>query len=209
MKITKFVHSCLLVEMPDRTVLFDPGMMSQAALDIDKLVYLDDILITHSHGDHVSVPLVQDLVTKFPTVRITAPADVVEQLKTAGIKATSELPDNVMSFAAPHESVDPIFPTPEQLPYHYAGHLTHPGDSHSFTETQAILALPVTAPWGSMIRAANLALELQPKHVLPIHDWHWSNAARESSYNTLEQFFGEHSITFHKLQTGKPVNIAI
>jgi len=208
-KITKFVHSCLLVEMPDRTVLFDPGMMSQSALDVDKLVYLDDILITHSHGDHISLPFVQDLVAKFPNVRITAPADAVEQLKAAGINATTELPDNVTSFVAPHEPVEPVFPTPEQLPYHYAGRLTHPGDSHHFQETQAILALPVTGPWGSMIRAVNLALELQPKHVVPIHDWHWSDAARESSYDNLEQILGEHGITFHKLQTGKPVNIAI
>ena len=92
MKITKFQHSCLLVEMPEpvnRTALFDPGVMSESALDIEALVYLDDIIITHSHPDHYHVPLVQALYAKFPKVRITAPADVVVDLKEHGISASS------------------------------------------------------------------------------------------------------------------------
>ena len=57
------------------------------------------------------------------------------------------------------------------------------------------------------VAAINLALELKPKHVVPIHDWHWSDAAREQMYDRLEQILGEQGITFHKLQTGQPVNI--
>ena len=62
MKITKFVHSCLLVEMPapiSRTALFDPGVWS--TVDVNKLEYLDDIIITHEHGDHFDPELVKKL----------------------------------------------------------------------------------------------------------------------------------------------------
>ena len=64
MKVTKFVHSCLLVEMPapiNRTALFDPGAMSVDALEVDSLEYLDDIIITHEHGDHFHLPLIKQL----------------------------------------------------------------------------------------------------------------------------------------------------
>ncbi len=205
MKITKFVHSCLLVEMPEpvsRTALFDPGAMSEGALNVDALEFLDDIIITHGHGDHFHLPLVQKLVAKFPQVRITATPEVVEQLAAAGITASSEATAGITFFDAPHEDVSPIYPQPQNIGVHYLDLLTDPGDSHSFTESKAVLALPVTGPWGGMIKAAQLALKLQPQYIIPIHDWHWSDDARNSSYDSLEKLFDEHDITFIKAETG-------
>lgn len=207
MKITKFVHSCLLVEMPERTALFDPGSFSEAALDVEKLQYLDEIFITHIHGDHVSPPLLRKLIQKFPNVRITATTETAGMLAEEGITAGTDAPDGARFFDSPHEHVEPMFPTPQQIGVHYLDALSHPGDSHSFQETMPILALPVQAPWGATVRAVNLALELKPKHILPIHDWHWNDQARASLYDGMEKAFRERGITFHKLQTGEPVNI--
>ncbi|HEY5153052.1 MAG TPA: MBL fold metallo-hydrolase [Candidatus Saccharimonadales bacterium] len=209
LKITKFVHSCLLVETPDRVALFDPGAMSTPNIDIDSLSRLNDIFITHEHGDHKDIPFIKQLVAKFPEVRITSTEEVVKQLATEGIKASGTPPDGVTFFDSPHESVKPLFNAPEQIGIHYLDVLSDPGDSHSFHETKAILALPITAPWGSSIKALNLALELKPKHVLPIHDWHWRDEAREQTYGMFERVLGEQGITFHKLQTGEPVEIDI
>jgi L-ascorbate metabolism protein UlaG (beta-lactamase superfamily) len=210
MKITKLEHSCLLVEMPppvNRTALFDPGAMSAPFVEVDMLEYLDDIFITHSHSDHFYLPLVKRLADKFPDVRITAPREVVLMLEEEGIKVSDEESEGVVFFESPHENVEPIFPQPQELGYHYLDKLSHPGDSHSFHETKEILALPITAPWGAMIRAVNLALELQPKHILPIHDWHWRFEAREAMYDNLEKFFKDKDITFHKLENGEPIVI--
>jgi len=210
LKITKFVHSCLLVETPDRVALFDPGGMSEAALPVDKLDRLDDIFITHIHGDHLSVPLLKQLIAKFPTVRITSTDEVVKQLVTEGIKATTTPPAGVSFFESPHEDVSPMFgQPPQEIGIHYLDVLSDPGDSHSFHETKAVLALPVTAPWGSSNRALNLALELKPKHVLPIHDWHWNDQARAQTYDLFERILGEKGITFHKLETGQPVETPV
>jgi L-ascorbate metabolism protein UlaG (beta-lactamase superfamily) len=207
MKITKFVHSCLLVETADRTALFDPGVMSAPSINIDQIERLDDIFITHVHADHVDPGLVKQLIAKFPAVRITSTNEVVQQLSVEGIKATTTPPAGVTFFDSPHEKVEPLFPQPEEIGLHYLDKLSHPGDSHSFNETKAILALPMTAPWGTSIRAAILAQELKPQHVLPIHDWHWRDEARDQSYGMFEQLLGKQGITFHKLQTGQPVEI--
>ena len=212
MRITKYIHSCLKVEMPapvNRTVIFDPGVMSESALDVDSLQHVDDIIITHIHGDHVSVPLLKKLLAKFPTVRITTTKETVNYLAGEGIKATSTPPQGVVFFDSPHENVEPLFPQPEQIGVHYLDKLTDPGDSHSFTETKAILALPITAPWGSSIKALNLALELKPKYVLPIHDWHWREEARQQTYDRFEEKLGEQGIIFIKLETGKPVVLEV
>lgn len=189
----------------NRTVLFDPGTMSESSLRVDDLEYLDDIVITHIHSDHLSVKLIKALVAKFPTVRITAPAEVVDQLEKEEVTAVSEPSEGIVFFDSPHESVAPLFLQTEQIGVHYLGTLTHPGDSHSFTESKKVLALPVTAPWGSTIRAVNVALDLKPEYVLPIHDWHWSDEARHAMYQNLRQVFENHNITFIELETAVPV----
>lgn len=215
MKITKFVHSCLLVEMPEpvnRTVLFDPGMMSASALDVGALKYLDDIVITHIHGDHVSVELMKQLVEKFPEVRITTTAEVKEMLQKEGfidMNISTDPAEGMEFFNSPHESIKPLFGQPQQIGVHYLGLLTDPGDNHSFNETKAILAMPMTAPWGSLVRAVNVVLQLKPQYVIPIHDWHMRDEAREQMYPNLITLFKEHGITFLDVKTGEPVIIDV
>lgn len=208
MKITKLGHSCLLVEMPDpvnRTVLFDPGVYSD--IDIESLQFLDDIIITHEHPDHCDQTVIKRLVEKFPKVRVKTPATLVPKIE--GVTVTTDAIEGIEPFQAPHEGHPPLMQPPENIGYHYLGKLTDPGDSHGFTESKEILALPVQAPWGSTDRAVQLALQLQPKHILPIHDWHWKDEVREQMYDRLEEIFGQNGITFHKLKNGEPIIIDI
>lgn len=209
MKITKYVHSCLLVETPERVAIFDPGVMSAASVPVDELSRLDDIFITHIHPDHCDVDLVKRLVAKFPQARITSNPEVVTELTKQGLQASTEPPEGVTLFESPHESVRPLFEPPAEVGFHYLDQLSHPGDSHSFKETKAILALPMTAPWGYPIRALNLALELKPQHVLPIHDWHWHDEARAQMYGMFEGVLSKQNITFHKLATSQPIEISV
>lgn len=206
MKITKFGHSCLLVEMPspvNRTALFDPGVMSEPLLDVDSLEFLDNIIITHNHADHISLPFIKSLRAKFPTVQITAPADTRQQLAEQGIESVSEETPGIEFFESPHADVTPLFPVPEQIGVHYLDLLTNPGDSHTFAASKRILALPITAPWGTTVEAVRLALQLQPRYIIPIHDWHYSDAARSQTYDNLQKLFVEHDIQFVKPVDGQ------
>lgn len=210
MEITKFVHSCLLVELaePDRrTVLFDPGHFSKDALNVSSLEALDDIIITHEHPDHLDIELLKQLVEKFPEVRLKTPASLVSKLEAEGFKPTTDAVEGIEFFVSPHEGHEPFLTPPEQIGVHLLGRLSHPGDSHSFTETSPILALPITAPWGSADRAVQLALQLKPQHIIPIHDWHWRDEARVQIYGRLEGIFAQSGIIFHKMIDGEPIII--
>lgn len=188
----------------NRTALFDPGTMN--TVDINSLEYLDDIIITHSHDDHLDIELVKKLVAKFPAVRITTTPEIVETLVGEGIAATSAPSDGIEFFDSPHEAIKPVYPNdpPQEIGVHYLDVLSHPGDSHSFTETKTILALPVQAPWGAPREAVTLALELKPKYIVPIHDWHWSDEARNAMYENMEKLFAAQGITFIKAVNGEP-----
>lgn len=198
--------------MPERAALFDPGVFSAdalgQALDAGAIGRLDDIFITHAHFDHCSPELVKRLVDKFPDVRITGTAEVVAELTKAGLKASDQAPEGVEFFAAPHEGMRPNVDAPQNVGIHYLGKLSDPGDSHSFSETKAVLALPVQAPWGSSVNAINLALKLKPKYVLPVHDWHWNDEARKQMYEGwFTPTLAEAGIKFVKLETGRSVSL--
>ncbi len=60
--------------------------------------------------------------------------------------------------------------------------LSHPGDSHSFAESLPILAMPFIAPWGSLVAAVDRTRLVEPRYVIPIHDWFLSDPGRDVMY---------------------------
>lgn len=206
MQITKFGHSCLLVEVAGpvkRTVLFDPGVYS--TVPVESLGCLDDICITHSHPDHFDVEIIKRLVARFPQVRITTTAGIVQTLTEQDVAASTIPPEGIELFESPHEPTAPVVLAvpPQETGFHCFNLLTHPGDSHSFTVTKPVLALPVQAPWGSLVDAVALALKLKPRVVVPIHDWHWNDEARQMLYAQLEKRFLEEGIVFVAPKNGQ------
>lgn len=203
MKITKFVHSCLLIEESDKKILIDPGNYSAEILDLSYLSDLSYLLITHEHQDHTYIPLIKKILEKFPGVKIISNQSVAGILSVEGIKVSTEGDDFIKMRDVPHEQVFGSKP-PQNVLFTVNGKLTHPGDSHSFTETTEIMALPVQAPWGSTTSAVSLAEKLKPKFIIPIHDWHWNEEARENMYKRLEEYFATLSIKFIGLENAQP-----
>jgi len=205
MKITKFVHSCLLVESAQRMTLFDPGMYSYETFNLNMLAKLDDIIITHEHPDHYHLPFIQALHIKFPNVSITTTKLVADQLAQQGFfNVRTASSDGIELEENTHESMEPLAPPPNpNLVVHYMNQLTHPGDSHHFNQSKQILALPVNAPWGTWARAATLGTELKPQFIIPIHDWHLNDIARKQLHDRLETYYNTQGIKFMKIVDGQ------
>src|SRR5882757_3037117 len=107
MKISRHIHSCLLVEEQDTTIIIDPGVFTamENGLDLAALNKLDYILITHEHADHMHLPLIKDLVAKFPDVKIISNASVVTLLAKENITASSQADAVVTLESVPHEKL--------------------------------------------------------------------------------------------------------
>lgn len=206
MEITKYVHSCLLIEINGKTILIDPGNYSYDAkvLDINALEKLDYLLITHEHSDHMYIPFIQEILAKFPNLPIITNSSAQEKLTAEGIKSTTESVDIIKIQTVPHERVFGTEP-PTNVLFNIADTLTHPGDSLHFASQTPILALPVQAPWCSLTQVVEFAVSLKPQVVLPIHDWHWNDAARAAFYKRLEDYFAKNGIKFLSLETGQKV----
>ena len=208
MKISKHLHSCLLLQDDLSTMLIDPGVYTYQAnaLDLKKLQSLDYILITHEHPDHFFMPFIKELIKQFPKVKIISNHSVVNLLKNEGIKASSLGTEKILLEESPHEALWDT-KVPANLMFHIDGLLTHPGDSHHFTKTNDILALPIAAPWGSTADAVNLAIKLKPKVILPIHDYMLKDSLRQGMYLRLHEFFKTKKIDFKPLETGKIIEV--
>jgi hypothetical protein len=119
---------------------------------------------------------------------------------------TGSQPD-IEVFVVAHEPLAFAQPVPPHIGLHLEGHLTHPGDAINITSTREVLALPVTAPWGSFKEALEIAANLKPKAVIPIHDWPWHKLARQTMYSMGKELLAPYGIEFIELENGNPVEL--
>ena len=182
--ITKLVHACLLLEVNGKRILIDPGSFSwnDERLDLSMVEGVDRILITHEHADHVSADFVRGALERSNAAEVETTSALAAILQDQGIEATTT---GTPQFAAPHERI-PIGPGPANTGFHVEMVLTHPGDSHSFVETMPILAMPFAAPWGSLVAGVDRTRLVQPRYVIPIHDWFLSDDGKTFMYRLAE-----------------------
>ncbi len=207
MKITKYGHSCLLVEENKKAALIDPGNFSEGILPVDTLPHLDYLLITHEHFDHFSLALVKLVVDKYPQIKIITTASVVEQLKDEKIQATTKGDENIQVKQVPHEKMWGVPKMADDIMVIVFGKLAHPGDSHTFSTDAENLALPITGPWGSTTRAVELAIELKPKIIIPIHDFMLKDRFRKLHYDWMADYLSAQGIDFKKIEDGQPIEV--
>ena len=208
MKITKHIHSCLLVEEAGKRILIDPGnyTFDEGALDLGKIGNLDLILITHEHLDHAYPPLIKKVLERFPDVKILANLSTQNFLMKEGINAFTDNFEGIALADAPHELLLGGR-TAENSLLTILGKLTHPGDSLQFNKSLDILALPIQAPWGSAVASIEKAAILRPKIVIPIHDWHWKDQARKKMYDMAKNYLAEKEIELRGLEAGEELEI--
>lgn len=211
MRVTKFVHSCLLVETDEKTVLVDPGKYSWDShlLPLGKLERLDFLVITHEHQDHYHPPFVQAIIQRFPHATIVTNGDLADKLKAdnMGGHATTGSEEGLTVFTAEHEPLPMNRPVPSNIGVHIDDFLTHPGDALNISHTRQVLALPITAPWGSFKQSLEKVVELKPRMVVPIHDWHWHKEARQEMYSMAAQLLLPHGIKFTELENALPAEL--
>jgi L-ascorbate metabolism protein UlaG (beta-lactamase superfamily) len=178
--ITKLVHSCLLVDVGGNRFLIDPGGFTwdDERFDPDMVEGADRILITHEHADHVSYDFLRAALERSNGAEVETTPNLVRMLAEQGIEAVDS---GTPHFVAPHERI-PFGSGPPNTGFHIAGAVSHPGDSHSFNETMPILAMPFVAPWGSLTQGVDRVRLVEPRFVIPIHDWFLSGAGKAFMY---------------------------
>ncbi|MBI1984549.1 MAG: MBL fold metallo-hydrolase [Candidatus Wildermuthbacteria bacterium] len=209
MKISKYVHSCLLVEEHGTVALIDPGNYTAQAnvLDLESIAKLDYLVITHEHADHMDIPLIKKISVKFPGLQIMSNSSVKSILEKEGLIVLTGGNEDIALKEIPHEAVFGVSSPVKNVLAKVFGKLMHPGDSFQFGSSAEILALPVQAPWGHLTEAMEKAVQVKPKAVIPIHDWHWNEEARKNFFERISQYLQQHGIAFYPLEGDETIEI--
>lgn len=176
MKITKFGHSCVLVEEQEARILIDPGMWS----DVTRVPRMDAIFITHEHMDHCHPETLKTILQNYPSTTVYtnngAGAKLTEQrISYELFEDGSRVEVNgvtVTGVGKDHAHIYDIFPRFDNTGILIANRFFHPGDSvASLPDSQVeILALPIVAPWARLADSLDFAKKINPRVCFPIHD---------------------------------------
>lgn len=188
MQITKFAHSCVLIENDGVRVLFDPGSFTTGFED---LTGLTAVLVTHQHPDHLDLDRLPALLARNPEARVFTDPGSAQKLGEAGIEAQSvqagdalDVGTSVTVHGGRHAIIHPDIPGIPNVGYLVGGRFYHPGDSFEVPEIDIeILGLPTGAPWLKLSEAIDFLRAVRPRTALPIH---------EAVLAAPQMFYGHH-----------------
>lgn len=212
MKITKYKHSCLLIENKKARVLFDPGEFSWAEFskELKNLEGLDFIVITHEHGDHYFPEAIKELALKNSSAKIICPDVVSAKLKSDGIELERLESHELFSIdLTEHAHLDQTISIFDNIRVTFDSRFLHPGDNMEMEESPEVLAIPIFGPWynGTITDAIDIVIKLRPKFVVPIHDWHYKDEVREDFQQRLKDRTKEFGITVLNQPDGETVEV--
>lgn len=180
MKLTKFTHSCVRIEDDnDRRLVIDPGMFSEVE---QALAGVDAVLITHQHPDHVDADRLAAAARANADLRIWAPADVADQLRSIEAfdgRVTTVGPGQaltagglpVRTYGGQHALIHSSVPVVSNICYLIGEAVYHPGDSYVVptAEVQTLL-VPLNAPWAKLSETLDFMISVRAPRAIGIHD---------------------------------------
>jgi L-ascorbate metabolism protein UlaG (beta-lactamase superfamily) len=210
MKITKYLHSCLVFELDGYKLLFDPGKFSFAEEEVtpDMFADVDAIIITHNHPDHLDAEILKEIIS-LSNAPVYTNKQVAGQIEKEGIASTvwedgvyNLGPFKLQAITVIHELIMDN-PLPQMTGFILNDKVLHPVDSmeDKLLEYQGIeLLLMVTmAPFANEIRISGFADKLQPKQILPVHDGYAKEFFIKQRYEAYTKHFDKQGIKFHQI----------
>lgn len=184
MKLIKKLHACIRLEKDGRTLVVDPGGLSEE----DAAVGADAILVTHEHFDHFNEERLRAALEAEPATEIWTLKSVADQLSAAfpGRVHTVGHGDaftaagfDVQVHGELHAVIHPDIPRITNVGYLIDGSVFHPGDAFTVPNTPVeTLMLPVHAPWNKSAEVIDYVREVRPRRAIDVHDALLADLAR-------------------------------
>lgn len=211
MKISKYLHSCLLFEQDGYKLLFDPAKFSFAEGRVTANMFTDinAIVITHIHPDHYDAEILKSIINLNKDAVVYTNKQVGAQMDKDGIDyQLVEEGDNTVgpfTLTAVPVTHEPLLdnPIPEMTGFVINGKVLHPVDALSDEVFQykgiELLLLVTMAPFANELKIAAFADKIQPKQIMPVHDGYALNFFVKQRYANYKKHFEKQGITFHEI----------
>lgn len=188
MKITKYEHSCLVIEDEGEVLVIDPGSFFSLS---QKNSNIKAIVVTHFHPDHFSPSNIESLINQNPGTTVFTTAEVTEKSNNLSsvIITTGQTyragSFRIEFFGGEHAVVNPKYPLAQNFGVLINNTLYYPGDSVTLCpKPYKILGAPIMGPWLKFSESFELLKTSSAATVIPMHTG-FINGAGEELYKYL------------------------
>ncbi len=211
MKITKYEHACLTVEINGQVLVIDPGNFTKTLETPQNVVA---IVITHEHPDHFDPDMLASIYNNNPESVLISLASIVEKMPDHTSKAISPGdtlnigPFNLTFYGGKHAEIHSSIPLIDNVGVMINDLLYYSGDSFSQPEHPVeIVALPASGPWFKTGTAVDFMLAVKPNKVFPTHNIHNSEPG-QALFNKIVGGFAEQAgIEYIPLLPGQTIEV--
>lgn len=175
MKITKYEHACLDLEVDGKRLLIDPGTFTTSIPNFDQVAV---VVVTHAHADHLDTEKLRAIGLQNPDVQIFAVQQVADEVKgeldiqvvTNGYKVDTA-GFQLEFFGTDHAIIHESLPKFQNAGILVNKTLYYPGDSFTLPHAPIdVLAVPISAPWLKMSEVMDFVTAVKPKRMFATHD---------------------------------------
>lgn len=175
MKITKYEHSCLVIEDNGKVLVLDPGSFDTS---FDGDIKCDVLVVTHEHSDHFSPDKVNNLLKQNPDLSILTTQHISENVSSENITVTKAGDEvelggfTLRTFGAKHAFIHELAPPIcDNFGVMINNRLYYPGDSFDKPDSEVeVLAVPTSGPWIKIGEAMQLLIDTKPSKAFPTHN---------------------------------------
>jgi L-ascorbate metabolism protein UlaG (beta-lactamase superfamily) len=211
MKITKFEHAFLQIELSAQQLLIDPGIYSPTLPKLENVV---GVVLTHLHDDHSYLPHIAAIKQQFPNVRIFGPADVAIKLGEIDCEVVMhgsriEVGEFSLDFFGDlHQEIHRSIPLVQNVGVLVNSKLYYPGDSYTQCEYSfELLACPSAAPWMKISDLIDYLDAVKPQRAFATHNAILSEHGHVLQNNRIREIVTKHGGEFSYLQVGESLAI--
>ncbi|TFV81847.1 MBL fold metallo-hydrolase [Microbacterium sp. dk485] len=183
MRVTKYEHAALRLEVSGKQLIIDPGVYTTPLTDLGNVI---GIVLTHEHPDHWTPDHLDRILKATGGVPIFAPAGVAAA--AAGYDITVVAPGDRVElgpfhlefFGGRHAVIHESIPVIDNVGVLVNGVFYYPGDSYAVPRGADVqlLAAPIGAPWLKIGEAMDFVLAVAPRRAFGTHDMTLSVAGR-------------------------------
>lgn len=210
MKISKFEHALLVIEVEDSELVIDPGSYST----LPRLQNVAAVVLTHLHDDHSFAPHVKAIKEQFPMASVFGTQEVANKLEDLDVKVVfhgdrhQAGPFTLDFFGDLHQVIHRSIPLVQNVGVMVNSTLYYPGDSYTIPEQRVeILACPSSAPWLRISDVIDFLDQVKPISCFPTHNALLSEQGHNLQNGRIKEIVEKHGGSFRYLTVGEAWDI--